>query len=133
MSQSWILVQVSEDTFSHMADDLKYIGYTTFRGSCSYEVPNEEDFFIVYSGFNSGNLFPLFIAKVNRTFLKDKSEYICSLSIVYKIVRINKEFAETEFKYFPTCKTNMTELVDNTLVAKIWGTIQNAPLLAAWN
>ena len=46
MSQSWILVQVSEDTFSHMADDLKYIGYTTFRGSCSYEVPNEEDFFI---------------------------------------------------------------------------------------
>ena len=109
MSQSWILVQVSEDTFSHMADDLKYIGYTTFRGSCSYEVPNEEDFFIVYSGFNSGNLFPLFIAKVN------------------------KEFAETEFKYFPTCKTNITELVDKTLVAKIWETIQNAPLLAAWN
>ena len=46
MSQSWILVQVSEDTFSHMADDLKYIGYTTFRGSCSYEVPNEEDFLL---------------------------------------------------------------------------------------
>ena len=66
-------------------------------------------------------------------FLKDKSEYICSLSIISKIVRINKEFAETEFKYFPTCKTNMTELVDKTLVAKIWGTIQNAPLLAAWN
>ena len=56
MSQSWILVQVSEDTFSHMADDLKYIGYTSFRGSCSYEVPNEEDFFIaivlIYSHYS---------------------------------------------------------------------------------
>ena len=133
MRQSWILVQVSEDTFSHMADDLKYIGHTTFRGSCSYEVPNEEDFFVIYSGFNSGNLFPLFVAKVNRTFLKDKSEYICSLSIVSKIVRIDKEFAENELKYFPACKTNMTELIDKTLTARIWGTIQNAPLLAAWN
>lgn len=133
MRQSWFLVQVSEDKFSQMADDLKYIGQTTFRGSCNYEVPNEGDSLVVYSGFNDGNLFPLFIAKVNRTFLKDKSNYICSLSIDSKVVRIDKEFADYELRYCPSCKTDMTELIDDTLVGKIWGMTQNAPLLVAWN
>lgn len=133
MRQSWILVQVSEDKFSQMADDLKYIGQTTFRGSCNYEVPNEGDSLVVYSGFNDGNLFPLFIAKVNRTFLKDKSNYICFLSIDSKVVRIDKEFADYELRYCPSCKTDMTELIDDTLVGKIWDMTQNAPLLVAWN
>lgn len=133
MRQSWFLVQVSEDKFSQMADDLKYIGQTTFRGSCNYEVLNEGDSLVVYSGFNDGNLFPLFIAKVNRTFLKDKSNYICSLSIDSKVVRIDKEFADYELRYCPSCKTDMTELIDDTLVGKIWGMTQNAPLLVAWN
>lgn len=133
MKENLIIVQVSNDIFSHMADDLKYNGYTTFRGSCSYEVPDEEDFIVIYSGFNNGNLFPLFIAKVNRVFLKNESEYICSLFLVSKVVRIDKEFVENKFKYSPSCKTNMTELITPPLTIKIWETIQHAPLLAFWN
>lgn len=133
MAQNWLLVQVSNDMLSHMADDIKYIGQTTFRGSCSYEVPCEEDFMVIYSGFNSGSLFPLFIAKVNRVFLKDKSEYICSITMISKIVKINRDFAESELKYFPQCKTNIVEQIEPLLTAKIWAEVQKSPMLVAWN
>lgn len=133
MNQIRVLVQVSNDTFSHMADDLKYIGQTTFRGSCSYEIPDEGDLIAIYSGFNDGNLFPFFIAKIIRVYLKNKFEYICSLSLESKVVRISKEFAEFELKYFPACKTNMTEQVDLLLNEKIKIEIQKSPSLNAWN
>ena len=133
MTQNWFLIQVSNDILSHMADDIKYIGQTTFRGSCSYEIPCEDDYIVVYSGFNNGNLFPLFIAKVNRVFLKNKNEYICLVTSISKIVKISKEFAEYELQYFPQCKTNMTEQIDHILTGKIWAEVQKASILVAWN
>lgn len=56
MVQNWFLVQVANEMLSHMADDIRYLGQTTFRGSRNYEVPCEDDFLVVYSGFNSGSL-----------------------------------------------------------------------------
>lgn len=133
METSWILVQVSEDTFSHMADDLKYIGQTSFRGSTAYDVPDEFSNIVIYSGFNNGNLFPLFIGRVKRVFLKNKHEFICILDIISKIVRIDTEFANEVLRYFPSCKTNLTEEIDESTIGKIWVTVQKSPQLTAWN
>ena len=41
MVQNWFLVQVANEMLSHMADDIRYLGQTTFRGSRNYEVPCE--------------------------------------------------------------------------------------------
>ena len=79
MMQNWFLVQVSTDMFYHMADDIRYLGQTTFRGSRSYEEPCEDDFLVVYSGFNSGSLFPLFVSKVSKVLIKPKSVIRISL------------------------------------------------------
>ena len=133
MMQNWFLVQVSTDMFYHMADDIRYLGQTTFRGSRSYEEPCEDDFLVVYSGFNSGSLFPLFVSKVSKVLIKDKTEFICIIDKVSKVVKVREEFAECELMYFPQCKTNMTEHIDSNLLQKLWQELQMAPALKAWD
>lgn len=112
MVQNWFLVQVANEMLSHMADDIRYLGQTTFRGSRNYEVPCEDDFLVVYSGFNSGSLFPLFVTKVSKVLIIDQNEFICIINNVSKVVKVREEFAEYELRYFPQCKTNMIEHID---------------------
>ena len=133
MVQNWFLVQVANEMLSHMADDIRYLGQTTFRGSRNYEVPCEDDFLVVYSGFNSGSLFPLFVTKVSKVLIIDQNEFICSINNVFKVVKVREEFAEYELRYFPQCKTNMIEHIDSTLLQKLWQELQVAPALKAWN
>jgi hypothetical protein len=133
MVQNWFLVQVANEMLSHMADDIRYLGQTTFRGSRNYEVPCEDDFLVVYSGFNSGSLFPLFVTKVSKVLIIDQNEFICIINNVSKVVKVREEFAEYELRYFPQCKTNMIEHIDSTLLQKLWQELQVAPALKAWN
>lgn len=133
MVQNWFLVQVANEMLSHMADDIRYLGQTTFRGSRNYEVPCEDDFLVVYSGFNSGSLFPLFVTKVSNVLIIDQNEFICIINNVSKVVKVREEFAEYELRYFPQCKTNMIEHIDSTLLQKLWQELQVAPALKAWN
>lgn len=133
MVQNWFLVQVANEMLSHMADDIRYLGQTTFRGSRNYEVPCEDDFLVVYSGFNSGSLFPLFVTKVSKVLIIDQNEFICIINNVSKVVKVREEFAEYELRYFPQCKTNMIEHIDSTLLQKFWQELQVAPALKAWN
>lgn len=133
MVQNWFLVQVANEMLSHMADDIRYLGQTTFRGSRNYEVPCEDDFLVVYSGFNSGGLFPLFVTKVSKVLIIDQNEFICIINNVSKVVKVREEFAEYELRYFPQCKTNMIEHIDSTLLQKLWQELQVAPALKAWN
>lgn len=127
-----ILVQVSEDIFSHMADDLKYIGETTFRCWSKHGIPDEFANMIIYTGFNSGSLFPLFIAKVQRVFRKNENESICLLKTLTDIVRINKQFANEELQYEPSCKTNRPEEVSEHSYGRIWIEVEKSPRLTAW-
>lgn len=133
MVQNWFLVQVANEMLSHMADDIRYLEQTTFRGSRNYEVPCEDDFPVVYSGFNSGSLFPLFVTKVSKVLIIDQNEFICIINNVSKVVKVREEFAEYELRYFPQCKTNMIEHIDSTLLQKLWQELQVAPALKAWN
>lgn len=133
MVQNWFLVQVANEMLSHMTDDIRYLGQTTFRGSRNYEVPCEDDFLVVYSGFNSGSLFPLFVTKVSKVLIIDQNEFICIINNVSKVVKVREEFAEYELRYFPQCKTNMIEHIDSTLLQKLWQELQVAPALKAWN
>lgn len=133
MVQNWFLVQVANEMLSHMADDIRYLGQTTFRGSRNYEIPCEDDFLVVYSGFNSGSLFPLFVTKVSKVLIIDQNEFICIINNVSKVVKVREEFAEYELRYFPQCKTNMIEHIDSTLLQKLWQELQMAPALKAWN
>ena len=133
MVQNWFLVQVANEMLSHMADDIRDVGQTTFRGSRNYEVPCEDDFLVVYSGFNSGSLFPLFVTKVSKVLIIDQNEFICIINNVSKVVKVREEFAEYELRYFPQCKTNMIEHIDSTLLQKLWQELQVAPALKAWN
>ena len=133
MVQNWFLVQVANEMLSHMADDIRYLGQNTFRGSRNYEVPCEDDFLVVYSGFNSGSLFPLFVTKVSKVLIIDQNEFICIINNVSKVVKVREEFAEYELRYFPQCKTNMIEHIDSTLLQKLWQELQVAPALKAWN
>lgn len=133
MVQNWFLVQVANEMLSHMADDIRYLGQTTFRGSRNYEVPCEDDFLVVYSGFNSGSLFPLFVTKVSKVLIIDQNEFICIINNVSKVVKVREEFAEYELRYFPQCKTNMIEHIDSTLLQKLWQELQVASALKAWN
>ncbi len=133
MVQNWFLVQVANEMLSHMADDIRYLGQTTFRGSRNYEVPCEDDFLVVYSGFHSGSLFPLFVTKVSKVLIIDQNEFICIINNVSKVVKVREEFAEYELRYFPQCKTNMIEHIDSTLLQKLWQELQVAPALKAWN
>ena len=127
-----ILVQVSEDTFSHMADDLKYIGKTTFRICSKYNIPDEFANMVIYTGLNNGTLFPLFIAKVQLVFRKNENEFICILKILTDVVRINPKFVDEELLYAPGCKTGMTEELSEQTYGKIWIETEKSPRLTAW-
>lgn len=133
METQWILVQVSEDTFSHMADDLKYLGQSCFRGSMNYAIPEECSNIVIYSGFNLGTFFPIFVGRVNRIYRKNSVDFICTFNLITKIVSVEKDFANEVLMYAPSCKTNFTEEIGDELVGKIWITIQKSKQLASWS
>lgn len=133
MENQWILIQVSEDTFSHMADDLKYIGQTSFRGSTSYAIPEEFSNLIIYSSFNNNTLFPIFHARAKRVFLKNKSEYICIFELVSKVVRLNEVFAKDNLPYNSGGRINFSDEIQETQIGKLWVEIQKSPELTKWN
>lgn len=132
MEYTPVLLQVSEDTFDHMANDLKYIGETTFRIWGKYNVPDEFANIVIYTGLNNGSLFPLFIAKVQRVFRKNENEFICIIKGLTDFVRINPKFADEELHYAPGCKTGMTEELDECTYGKIWVEVEKSPRLTAW-
>ena len=126
------LLQVSEDTFTNIVDSLRFIGSATFRSWKCCDIPAEGSDIVIYTGFNWGTLFAAFVGNIHKVFFLD-NEYVCLVKQKSKVVRIDKEFATTELRYFPPCKMGDVELLGENAPKMILDEISKSPEMKAFN